>query len=37
MAIEKIPVPLDGSDLAEAALETAINILNEQRRRRSCY
>jgi nucleotide-binding universal stress UspA family protein len=30
MAIEKILVPLDGSDLAEAALETAINILNEQ-------
>jgi len=30
MAMEKILVPLDGSDLAEAALETAINILNEQ-------
>ena len=30
MAIEKILVPLDGSDLAESALETAINILNEQ-------
>jgi len=30
MAIEKILVPLDGSDLAETALETAINILNEQ-------
>ena len=30
MAIEKILVPLDGSDLAEAALETAINILKEQ-------
>jgi len=30
MAIEKILVPLDGSDLAEAALETAIDILNEQ-------
>jgi nucleotide-binding universal stress UspA family protein len=30
MAIEKILVPLDGSDLAEAALETAINILNDQ-------
>jgi nucleotide-binding universal stress UspA family protein len=29
MAIEKILVPLDGSDLAEAALETAIDILNE--------
>jgi nucleotide-binding universal stress UspA family protein len=29
MTIEKILVPLDGSDLAEAALETAINILNE--------
>ena len=30
MTIEKILVPLDGSDLAEAALETAIDILNEQ-------
>lgn len=30
MAIEKILVPLDGSDLAEAALETAIDILNEE-------
>jgi nucleotide-binding universal stress UspA family protein len=30
MAIEKVLVPLDGSDLAEAALETAIDILNEQ-------
>ena len=30
MAMERILVPLDGSDLAEAALETAINILNEQ-------
>jgi nucleotide-binding universal stress UspA family protein len=29
MAIEKILVPLDGSDLAEAALETAIDILTE--------
>jgi len=29
MAIEKILVPLDGSDLAEAALETAIDILSE--------
>ena len=29
MTIEKILVPLDGSDLAEAALETAIDILNE--------
>ena len=28
--IEKILVPLDGSDLAEAALETAIDILKEQ-------
>jgi hypothetical protein len=28
--IEKILVPLDGSDLAETALETAINILNEK-------
>jgi len=27
--MEKILVPLDGSDLAEAALETAIDILNE--------
>ncbi|MGH7306004.1 MAG: universal stress protein [Candidatus Rokuibacteriota bacterium] len=30
MAIEKILVPLDGSDLAEAALETAIEILHAQ-------
>ena len=30
MAIEKILVPLDGSDLAEAALETAVDILNEE-------
>jgi nucleotide-binding universal stress UspA family protein len=30
MAIEKILVPLDGSDLAEAALETAIELLNKQ-------
>jgi len=30
MAMERILVPLDGSDLAEAALETAINILKEQ-------
>jgi nucleotide-binding universal stress UspA family protein len=30
MTIEKILVPLDGSDLAEAALETAIDILAEQ-------
>ncbi len=29
MRMEKILVPLDGSDLAEAALETAIDILNE--------
>lgn len=29
MTIEKILIPLDGSDLAEAALETAIDILNE--------
>jgi nucleotide-binding universal stress UspA family protein len=29
MTIEKILVPLDGSDLAEAALETAIELLNE--------
>jgi nucleotide-binding universal stress UspA family protein len=29
MAIERILVPLDGSDLAEAALETAIDILTE--------
>ena len=29
MTIEKILVPLDGSDLAEAALETAIDILTE--------
>ena len=29
MTIEKIMVPLDGSDLAEAALETAIDILRE--------
>jgi nucleotide-binding universal stress UspA family protein len=32
MTIEKILVPLDGSDLAEAALETAIDILNEHPR-----
>ena len=30
MAMEKILVPLDGSDLAEAALETAIDILRER-------
>jgi len=30
MTMEKILVPLDGSDLAEAALETAIDILNER-------
>lgn len=30
MALETILVPLDGSDLAEAALETAINLLNDQ-------
>ena len=30
MTLEKILVPLDGSDLAEAALETAIELLNEQ-------
>ena len=30
MTIKKILVPLDGSDLAEAALATAIDILNEQ-------
>ena len=30
MAIERILIPLDGSDLAEAALETAIDILTEQ-------
>ena len=30
MAMEKILVPLDGSDLAEAALETAIDILHER-------
>lgn len=30
MAMEKILVPLDGSDLAEAALETAIDILREK-------
>jgi len=30
MTLEKILVPLDGSDLAEAALETAIDLLNEQ-------
>lgn len=28
MTIEKILVPLDGSDLAEAALETAIDLVN---------
>ena len=30
MTISKILVPLDGSDLAEAALETAIDLLTEQ-------
>jgi nucleotide-binding universal stress UspA family protein len=30
MAIETILVPLDGSDLAEAALETAISIMTEK-------
>ena len=30
MTLDKILVPLDGSDLAEAALETAIELLNEQ-------
>jgi nucleotide-binding universal stress UspA family protein len=30
MTMEKILVPLDGSDLAEAALETAIDILRER-------
>jgi nucleotide-binding universal stress UspA family protein len=30
MAIENVLVPLDGSDLAEAALETAITILREK-------
>ncbi len=30
MAMQKILIPLDGSDLAEAALETAIDILTEQ-------
>ena len=30
MTMEKILVPLDGSDLAEAALETAIDILSER-------
>ena len=30
MTLDKILVPLDGSDLAEAALETAIDLLNEQ-------
>ena len=30
MTFDKILVPLDGSDLAEAALETAIELLNEQ-------
>jgi nucleotide-binding universal stress UspA family protein len=30
MTMEKILIPLDGSDLAEAALETAIDILKEQ-------
>ncbi len=29
MTMEKILIPLDGSDLAEAALETAIDILTE--------
>jgi len=30
MTIDKILVPLDGSDLAEAALETAVDLLNAQ-------
>ena len=30
MAIERILVPLDGSDLAEAALETALELVSEQ-------
>jgi nucleotide-binding universal stress UspA family protein len=30
MTLDKILVPLDGSDLAEAALETAIELLNER-------
>src|SRR4029453_11521310 len=30
MAIERILVPLDGSDLAEAALETALELVCEQ-------
>ena len=30
MALGTILVPLDGSDLAEAALETALDLLNEQ-------
>jgi nucleotide-binding universal stress UspA family protein len=30
MAIERILVPLDGSDLAEAALETALELVTEQ-------
>lgn len=30
MAIERILVPLDGSDLAEAALETALELASEQ-------
>jgi nucleotide-binding universal stress UspA family protein len=30
MAIERIVVPLDGSDLAEAALETALELMSEQ-------
>ena len=30
MAIERILVPLDGSDLAEAALETAVELVSEQ-------
>jgi nucleotide-binding universal stress UspA family protein len=30
MALDTILVPLDGSDLAEAALETALDLLNEQ-------
>jgi nucleotide-binding universal stress UspA family protein len=30
MAIERIMVPLDGSDLAEAALETALELVSEQ-------
>jgi len=30
MTLDTILVPLDGSDLAEAALETAVGLLNEQ-------